>query len=73
MSSSRSRLLGEMHTTARGLHRNGLISARRMREYDALCNLDVAPIDASRIKAIRAKAHVSQSVFATILNISTLY
>lgn len=65
-----SRLLGEMHATAKGLHRSGLISARRMHEYDALCNLDVAPIGPTKIKAIRIKAHVSQSVFAAILNTS---
>lgn len=32
----RSRLLDEMHATARGLHAAGLISARRMHEYNAL-------------------------------------
>lgn len=66
----RSRLLDEMHATARGLHEVGLISARRMHEYDALSNLDIAPIGPSQIKAIRTHAHVSQKVFAAILNTS---
>lgn len=65
-----SRILDEMHATAKGLHRTGLISANRMHEYDALCNLEVKPIGAGRIKSIRAEAHVSQRVFAAILNTS---
>ncbi|HLR13312.1 MAG TPA: type II toxin-antitoxin system RelE/ParE family toxin, partial [Burkholderiaceae bacterium] len=34
-----SRILDEMHETARGLHSAGLISKRRMGEFEALCNL----------------------------------
>ncbi len=37
----KSRILDEMHETARGLHGAGLISKRRMGEFDALCHLDV--------------------------------
>ena len=32
----KSRILEEMHKTARGLHTTGLIDKRRMREFDAL-------------------------------------
>ncbi|MCG5513797.1 hypothetical protein [Ectothiorhodospira shaposhnikovii] len=32
-----SRILDEMHETARGLHGAGLISKRRMGEFEALC------------------------------------
>ena len=32
-----------MYETARGLHRIGLIDDRRMREFDALYNLDASP------------------------------
>ena len=37
----KSRILSEMHETARDLHNVKLINKRRMREFDALCHLDV--------------------------------
>jgi putative transcriptional regulator len=59
-----------MHETARGLHEIGLIDKRRMREFDALYHLDVHDIAPSEIKALRAKARLSQAVFAAVLNTS---
>ncbi|MDZ7640938.1 MAG: transcriptional regulator [Desulfurivibrio sp.] len=58
---NRSRALEEMHETARGLHKAGVITKRRMKEYDALCNLEIAEITPERIKALREQAHLSQS------------
>ena len=66
----KSRILEEMHETARGLHTVGLIDKRRMREFDALCHLDVNEIPPQSIKALRERARVSQAVFAAILNTS---
>lgn len=66
----KSRILDEMHETVRGLHDAGLISKRRMREFDALCNLDVEEMSPQKIKSLREKAHVSQAVFAAVLNTS---
>ena len=66
----KSRILEEMHETARGLHEIGLIDNRRMREFDALCRLDVHEMTPGRIKALRDKAHLSQTVFAAVLNTS---
>ena len=37
----KSRILEEMHETARGLHAAGLIDKRSMCEFAALCPLDV--------------------------------
>jgi len=65
-----SRILSEMHETARGLQGAGLISKRRMGEFEALCHLDVHEIPPQQIKALREKAHVSQAVFAAVLNTS---
>lgn len=65
-----SRILGEMHETARGLHSAGLISKRRMGEFEALCNLDVHEIQPQQIKALREQSNVSQAVFAAVLNTS---
>jgi putative transcriptional regulator len=64
----KSRILGEMHETARGLHGAGLISKRRMGEFEALCHLDVHDMPPRKIKNLRESAHVSQAVFAAVLN-----
>jgi putative transcriptional regulator len=66
----KSRILSEMHETAKGLHASGLIDKRSMREFDILCDLGIAPMTAQKIKQLREEAHVSQAVFAAILNIS---
>jgi putative transcriptional regulator len=66
----KSRILGEMHETARGMREAGLISKRRMREFDSLCHLDVHEMPPQKIKSLREGAHVSQAVFAAVLNTS---
>ena len=65
-----SRLLSEVHATAQGLRRVGVIDKRRMHEYEALCHLDVPPLGAAKIKRIRKESNVSQAVFAAVLNTS---
>lgn len=66
----KSRIIEEMHETALGLHKAGLISKRRMREFDALARLDVEEMPPKKIKALREKSHLSQAVFAAVLNTS---
>lgn len=66
----KSRILAEMHETARGLQDAGLISKRRMGEFDALCHLDVEAMPPQRIKLLRESTHLSQAVFAAVLNTS---
>lgn len=66
----KSRLLNEVHESAKDLQDIGLISKRRMAEFDALCNLEVKAISPSEIRQLREKEHVSQAVLAAILNIS---
>ena len=66
----KSRIIDEMHETAKGLQDAGLISKRRMGEFDALCNLHVEEMAPKQIRLLREKAHVSQAVFAAILNTS---
>lgn len=67
---NRSRIIDEMHETALGLHRIGLIDKRRMLEFDALRDLEVEAMTPEKIRALREKAHLSQSVFAAVLNTS---
>ena len=64
------RILSEVHEMANDLHDIGLISKRRMREFDALCHLDVEEMSPQKIKQLREKSHVSQAVFAAVLNLS---
>lgn len=65
-----SRILQEVHEMASDLHRIGLIDKRRMREFDALCHLDVHEMPPQKIKSLREQARVSQAVFAAVLNTS---
>ena len=66
----KSRILDEMHETARGLHGAGLISKRRMGEFDALRHLHVHDMPPQQIKSLREQTHLSQAVFAAVLNTS---
>jgi putative transcriptional regulator len=66
----KSRILAEVHETARGLRSASVISKRRMAEYDALCHLDVAEMAPRKIKLLRQRARLSQAVFAAVLNTS---
>ena len=66
-----SRLMAEIHETARGLHRAGLINKRTMKEFDVDCLLPVRQLSASEIAKIRRREKVSQAVFARYLNVTT--
>lgn len=65
-----SRILSEIHESAAGLHSIGLISKRRMAEYDALCHLGVEEMPPKKIKLLREASQLSQAVFAAVLNTS---
>ncbi len=64
------RLLDEIHETASNLRTAGLISKDRLKEYEALCRTDNAELPATDIRQIRQQSHMSQAVFAAILNVS---
>ena len=66
----KSRILDEMHETARGLHKAVLISKRRMSEFESLCHLDVEEMPPQRIRRLRESSNLSQAVFAAVLNTS---
>ena len=55
---SQSRILSKVHETALDLHGAGVIDKRRMREFDALCHLDVDEMTPKAINllAIRSPA-----------------
>ncbi len=68
---AKSCILEAVHETASDLHRLGFIDKRKMRKFEALClTIEVPKYDAEKIRAIRDRYKLSQSVLASILNIS---
>jgi putative transcriptional regulator len=66
-----SRILGEIHESARGLHKAGVMDKRTMREFDALCLTPVKRLLPAQIRALRLRESASQAVFARYLNVTT--
>jgi putative transcriptional regulator len=67
---AKSRILEAVHEGARDLYRLGFIDKRKMRQYDALCLEPVPDYDAAKIKALRERLQLSQTVLASVLNTS---
>ncbi len=66
-----SRILSEVHEMARGLRRAGVISKRRMGEFDALCGVRAPqPMPPESIRQLRERVQLSQAVFASVLGTS---
>lgn len=65
-----SRILKEMHETAKDMHDAGTLDTTTMREFDALCLPPIEKLTPSQIKRVRVTAKVSQPVFAAYLNLS---
>ena len=65
-----SRLLNEIQETVSDLRMAGLISKRRLNEYEALCSADNTQLPPDDIRQIRQQTYMSQAVFAAILNVS---
>lgn len=63
-------ILDAVHETASGLHDSGIMDKVTMREFDRLCLPPVEPLQPEEIRQIREKSHVSQAVFAAMLNTS---
>ena len=64
-----SRILKNVHRSAKRLHDAGYMNDLTMREFDALC-LDPCPeFSAKDVARIRTKNHASQGVFAAFLNV----
>ena len=67
---TRHRILETVHETARDLHAAGVVSKRRMKDYDALCLVPVPDYSSETIRALRERHRISQAVLASILNTS---
>jgi putative transcriptional regulator len=68
--SKHDKLLDVLHGTAKGLHSAGVMDAKTMREFDALCLPPVKEFNAAQIKRLRLRFKASQAVFAAYLNTS---
>jgi putative transcriptional regulator len=68
---ARKRILEAVHETARGLRKAGVMDARTMRKFDALCLPPIRKLSAAQIKRLRTRNKASQAVFAAYLNTSS--
>lgn len=66
----KSKVLEAIHSSANALLEIGAIDKSTMRDFDDACFIEAPEIEATQIKAIREKNHVSQPVFARYLNTS---
>jgi putative transcriptional regulator len=70
MRKRKSKILEAVHETAKGLRAAGAIDQVTMRQFDRLCLPTIEPLKPEQIKRIRERSHVSQAVFAALLNTS---
>jgi putative transcriptional regulator len=59
-----------IHELASGLHDVGMIDKQTMRRFDESCLTPIHPFSAREIKALREREDVSQTVFASYLNVT---
>jgi putative transcriptional regulator len=70
MRKTKSPILQAVHETAMGLHKAGVMDQVTLRDFDRLCLPPIEPLEPEQIKKIRESSHVSQAVFARLLNTS---
>lgn len=70
MRTTKSKILEAVHETAKGLHTAGVMDQVTLREFDCMCLPPIEPLEPEQIKQIRLRSHVSQAVFAAVLNTS---
>src|ERR1035438_3397171 len=67
----KSEAFAALHESMADLHRVGAIDSKTMREFDRACLTPVMKLSPAAIRRIRARAAVSQAVFAAHLNVTT--
>jgi len=63
-------ILETVHNVAKDLSKAGVMDARTLREFDAMCLPPVKTYKAKQIQQLRSRIDVSQGVFAAHLNVS---
>lgn len=66
----KSRILAAVHETSTDLGRLGFIDKRKQQQIDVLCLQPIPPYDRQRIRALRERLQLSQTVLASVLNAS---
>jgi putative transcriptional regulator len=69
-STPKSRLMEAVHETAQELYDSGAIDKVTMHKFDSLCLKPVVDYDGEKIKSLRERLNLSQSVLAAVLNTS---
>jgi len=67
----RSDALAAIQETMEALHQVGAINKQTMRRFDDACLTPIRPLKPREIRAIRVREHVSQTVFANYLNVTS--
>lgn len=70
MNKTKKRMRSEIHRMAKSLHDIGVMDVVTMREFDAFCFPEVHELSPAKIKKLRKEAHMSQPVFANVINVS---
>lgn len=63
-------MIEAVRDTAKGQHKAGVMEQVTLHEFDPLWLPPVEPLEPAEIRRIRESAHVSQAVFARLLNTS---
>src|SRR5580698_2938413 len=66
----KSNVKAAIHEIASSLHGAGIIDRRTMRRFDHSCLTPIHEFSAGEIRALREREDVSQSVFASYLNVT---
>lgn len=66
----RSEAMGAIHETMKALHKVGAINKQTMRRFDHACLTPVRPLSPKQITTLRKREQVSQTVFASYLNVT---
>jgi putative transcriptional regulator len=67
----RSEAMVAIHETMEALHDVGAIDKQTMRRFDEDCLTPIRPLKPREIRAIREREHVSQTVVANYLNVTS--
>ena len=70
MSKTRSPIIEAVRDSAKRQHKGGMVEQVTLRKFDPLWLPPVEPLEPVEIKRIRERSHVSQAVFARLLNTS---
>jgi putative transcriptional regulator len=67
----RSKAMAAIHEVMEAVHEVGAVDKQTMRCFDNACLTPIRPLKPKEIKAIREREHVSQTVFANYLNVTS--